>query len=273
MKTYPALDVHDSSDLTLAIVDDFSPTAVEDRGATLRVFFAASADRDAARAAIQRHFTAAAIDVPDDDWARRSQEGLQPVTIGRLTILPDSPPTAGNGRAAFSIVIRPSMGFGTGHHATTRLCLDALQTLDIAGKRVLDVGTGSGILAIAASRLGASRALGIDTDEDAIHAARENLAYNSAPDGVRFEIADIASMQTLVERVLGRAEIVAANLTGALLMRSARHLVGAAAPGAALVVSGLQVHERDQVVAAFAPCRIVSERPEDEWLALVMKRA
>src|SRR4029077_18282934 len=148
------------------------------------------------------------------------------------------------------IVIVPSTGFGTGHHATTRMCVQLLQTIDVRGARVLDVGTGSGILAIAAARLGADRTLGLDVDDDALFAARENLSYNPEARGVTFEAADVTSMQAVGARVLASANIVTANLTGALIVRSVEHLVAASRPGGLLVLSGLQVQERNEVVSA-----------------------
>src|SRR5712691_10755423 len=135
----------------------------------IRVFFATPADRDAACDALAASFDVAAIDVPDEDWARRSQEHLEPITVGRLIVAtpwaaahlqPSAIPSAiSHEPSAILIVIAPSMGFGTGHHATTRLCLAALQAIDLRGKFVLDAGTGSGLLAIAAAKLGAARAL------------------------------------------------------------------------------------------------------------------
>src|SRR4030095_5658840 len=91
-RTYPALEVRcDEADLVLALIDDFHPTAVEQRDGAARVFFASAAERDAARNALATRYRADPLDVPDEDWARRSQENLQPITIGRLTVFPTNP--------------------------------------------------------------------------------------------------------------------------------------------------------------------------------------
>ena len=261
----------------LATVDDFSPTAIEERTDRVRVFFARSADRDAARRALAPSFPVSAIDVPDEDWARRSQQNLQPVTIGRVTIVPtlqfDNPQSISNqqlaiSNAAIRIVIAPSMGFGTGHHATTRSCLEALQAIDLAGANLLDIGTGSGVLAIAAVRLGAARAVGIDVDADAIDAARENLALNPEVAGrVSFDVDDVWSLD-------GDAgcDVITANLTGALLVHSAPKLLAAVRPGGMVIVSGLQAHERDDIERALADADRVWARTADEWVTLTVKR-
>src|SRR3954470_11895395 len=128
----------------------------------LRVFFATREQRDAALSALaDRRPVCASLDVSDEDWARRSQQNLTPILVGRIRVVPEFRESrdpngvpSQDGSQAIEIVIEPSMGFGTGHHATTRLCLAALQAMDLTGTTVLDVGTGSGILAIAAARLG-----------------------------------------------------------------------------------------------------------------------
>src|SRR5262245_57796160 len=277
MKTYPALDVRtDAPDMLAALVDDFAPVALEQRDTTVRVFFATSVDRDAAQRALTRVFVAAPVDVPDEDWARRSQENLQPVTVGRIVITssrqspvpsPQSRVPSPQSPSPLSIVIQPSMGFGTGHHATTRLCLAALQAVDLEGLEMLDVGTGSGVLAIAAARLGAARAIGIDSDADAIQAARENLALNGEARNVSFEVVDLAAAP------LPAADVLTANLTGALLMRSASILLDALRPGGTLILSGILAGERDDVAAAFRSARGVWEGAEDEWVGFAVKKS
>ena len=274
MKHYPAIDVTtDTADLLLAIVDDFSPTAVEERDLTVRIFFADAGDRDKAQAALSTRFDVTAVDVSDEDWARRSQENLKPITVGRITVappwaIPNRPLSIINHQSSIiNIVILPSMGFGTGHHVTTRLCLAALQTIDIEGRTVLDVGTGSGVLAIAAVRLGARQAIGIDHDPDAIQSARDNLDLNPEVRDVRFETMNLAN------GTLTPADVVTANLTGALLVKSAPALLAAVRPGGDLILSGIQSHESNRVRQALESTDICWERDEDGWVGLVVKKS
>ena len=282
MKSYPALEIRGAdTDRLFAAIDDLSATAIEEREDSVRVFFSTAFARDRAQTILTSDFDSAPLEVSDEDWARRSQADLQPVTVGRLTISPrlsasPEPPAPGRDRLPARpeplapspdvIVITPSMGFGTGHHATTRLCLAALQTLDLSQLSVLDVGTGSGVLAIAADRLGAARALGIDYDPDAVQAARENLALNPTARAVSFAVADLRTSP------LPPAGVVTANLTGALLIETATDLLGAVDAGGTLIVSGLLAGERDEVVRALT-ARIVWECEEDGWVGLAMKKS
>lgn len=272
MKKYPALDIRASdTDLVYSALDDFSPSAIEERDDALRAFFTTADARDAALNSLSSSFDVSAAEVLDEDWAIRSQQNLEPVTVGRMTIVPagESEPSKEESHSGrIRLVIQPSMGFGTGHHATTRLCLAALQEIDLRGRTVLDVGTGSGILAIAADRLGAADARGIDVDEDAIHSARENLSLNPPAGNVVFEVADLASAAFVP------ADVVTANLTGALLLRQAHTLVRATKPGGRLILSGLMAVERDDVIRAFAALgpAVVWEQQEDEWVGVAVKK-
>lgn len=273
---YPALDVRRvDPEIALAVVDEFGPSAVEEIDDGVSIYFASAERRDEARAAVRTALPDAALasrEVDDEDWARRSQENLTPITVGRVTVTPpwfaggEGRSASGPGSGVVTITILPSMGFGTGHHATTRLCLGALQAIDVAGRTVLDVGTGSGVLAIAAARLGASHALGIDFDPDAIASARENLALNAEAGRVRFEVADMRSAP------LPRADVVLANLTGAVLAQNARLLLDAVRPGGALVVSGIQSHERDEVLHAFGEAPLSWSGDEAGWVGLAFRR-
>jgi ribosomal protein L11 methyltransferase len=196
------------------------------------------------------------LDVADEDWAARSQASLRAVQVGRIIVAPpwDVPTT---------LVIQPSMGFGTGHHATTRLCLAALQRGALAGLSVLDIGTGSGVLAIAASRLGAGDVTGLDDDADAIHAAWENLALNPGAI-VALIIGDLRSTE------LRPADLILANLTGGLLISSAERLRKLTNAHGRLVLSGFQTHEERDVVAAYAAFTVEHRGEEDGWVCVTM---
>ena len=279
MAEYPALDLRfraDSStatlqDLLYAALDDYQPLAVQEHESAdgWRVFFRDTSVRDAAADALAR-FNGRGLDaveslvVPDEDWARRSQAGLTAITVERITVAPpwdiDDAPPAGQ----TLIVIDPSMGFGTGHHQTTRLCLALLQSIPVEGCSVIDVGTGSGVLALAGWKLGARSVTALDNDPDAIHNARENIAANHA------EAAIDVVCEELREFAGGAAEIVTANLTAAVLIQHASRLLTLVAPGGALIISGFGPAERPEVVDAFARAP-VDQRVEGEWAAVCLR--
>ena len=271
MRTWPALvisRIDAEGDLLLAALADHTILAIEElSGDTWRVFFPTPPARDAAHIVLGHEFTRltlAPLDVSDDDWAARSQAELRAVRIGRLIVAPpwDIPAASPE---TIVIVIQPSMGFGTGHHATTRLCLAALQRFDLAGLTVLDAGTGSGVLAIAASLLGASGAAGIDDDPDAIQCARENAALNEGA-RVTLDVVDLRSSDP------SPADVVVANLTGGALTDAAELLQTRTRRGGKLILSGILRHEEDLVVYAFNGCEVEARLHEDEWRCVVLRR-
>jgi ribosomal protein L11 methyltransferase len=263
------------NDGLFALLDDFSPTAIDEDEGAFRVFFSSSTDRDRAAAALARFVTGAeatleCIEVADGNWAERSQASLRAVEVGDLVIAPpwDLPSTrqAGDERAPIVITILPSTGFGTGHHASTRLALTALQALDLRGRRVIDVGTGSGVLAIAAIRLGAASALAIDSDPDAIESAMVNLGLNAPLAGI--EVRHVA-----IEALRGETgDVVCANLTGTLIARAAEQLIRLVRASGVLVLAGFTAAEEWRVRSAFSgEWQTVGRYDEDGWASLVLR--
>ena len=210
-----------------------------------------------------------AVEMDDEDWARRSQSSLRAVRVGRIVV---APPWAAEASASapdtLTIVIEPAMGFGSGHHATTRLCLDALQRIGVDGRFVVDIGTGSGVLALAAARLGASAVLAIDVDPDALDNARSNAAMNGSPAAVEFRLADFRTDSTPA------ADVVVANLTGGMLAANAFSIARGVVPGGLLVLSGITAEERDAVLGAFSDGFTTEWHAEEEgWCAAVLRAA
>jgi ribosomal protein L11 methyltransferase len=271
--TGPALGRPDdpTSDLLSAALTDYTVAAIDEPSPDARrAFFHDGTERDRARANLPSSFPdlqMAAVDVEDEDWAARSQANLTAVTVGRLIVAPPWHAAAARATAgSTTVVIQPSMGFGTGHHATTRLCLAALQRINLTGHSVIDVGTGSGVLAIAASLLGASPVIALDDDPDAIQSAAENLELNAGAT-VDVRIGDLRSSAP------GVADLVLANLTGALLVQAAALLEALVAPQGRLLLSGLMQHETSDVVAAFQNLSVLDRAQEDEWMCLELARA
>ena len=208
-----------------------------------------------------RGLSVSALDVPDGDWARRTQAELGAIHVGQLTVAPPWDDAAKT-PAAGTIIIEPAMGFGSGHHATTRLCLAALQRLDLRQRRVLDVGTGSGVLALAAARLGAKEVIGVDVDEDALDNARTNATLNGGPSNLQLANADFRA------GTLAPADVVVANLTGGMLAAGAADLVRLVRRPGTLILSGITDDEAERVAGVFqAHARQDWRAAEDGWVA------
>lgn len=280
VRTWPAIDVDrlNEPELLQASLVDLDVIAVDERADdSWRVYFSTPASRDAAAEQLAQAWpglVVSKVDVPDEDWATRSQAALRAVRVGNIIVAPPwdipaaSPAPAQPGRvattrAATVIVIQPSMGFGTGHHATTRLCLRALQQFDVRGSTVIDVGTGSGLLAIAAQRLGAARVIAIDDDPDALESARENAVRNGAT--VDFRVADLRTI------ALSRFDLVLANLTGGLIIQSAGRLQDLTTRRGPMILSGFMRDEEAAVLAAFPRLRTVERAEEDGWVCVTLQ--
>jgi ribosomal protein L11 methyltransferase len=270
--TSPDPDVGAASrrpELFQAALIDYDVAAIDEHSDDeWRVFFHSAAERDRALGALRDQFpdlTLDATDVPDEDWAARSQASLRAIQIGGIVVAPPWDATGLQRDGSITIVIQPSMGFGTGHHASTRLCLAALQQIDLHDKTVLDVGTGSGVLAIAARLLGARDVLAIDNDPDAIESARENVTLNP---GVRIEVQAV-DVKTVV---LTPFDVVLANLTGGLLMQAAERLQELTTATGRVIVSGFTQTEEVGVLAAFRGFHAVDRGQEDEWMCAVLQR-
>lgn len=210
--------------------------------------------------------------LPDTDWVARSLEGLAPVRAGRFIVHGshdrDLPP------GGCAIEISAGTAFGTGHHATTRGCLIAADRLLKVRRprRILDIGSGTGVLAIAAAKLARAPALAVDIDPEAVRVTRENARINGASGLVR-------AVQSLPARgaAAGAArccDLIFANILAGPLIELAPKLVARLEPGGALVLSGLTVVQERQVGAAYRNRGLTLDRRMrlDNWSILLFTR-
>ena len=246
---------------------------------TLGAYFHGTANADRIKASIEAAFKQAArgdalisctiAAVPDQDWMQKWKEGFEAVEIGDRLVVAPSWKLPGKGEGRVVIQIDPGMAFGTGTHETTLLCLEAIER-EWHGGSLLDVGTGTGILAIAAALLApGSRVLAIDVDPQAIGVARENIAINGVS----------ASVDLIEGQPLNHAgqsfDVVVANLTAEVIVAVMDDLAGCLAPQGLMILSGILNELADDVECSLAASGLtVSERREaGEWCALMARRA
>ena len=202
-------------------------------------------------------------EVDDESWYDSWKKYYSPIEIGRYTIVPEwiDYPKKDN---RIKILIDPGMAFGTGEHESTKMCLKLMSEVDFTDKDVIDVGTGSGILGVAAILSGAKSAYMCDIDSVAVKAAEENAKLNGVKDIVDIELADLLTKQDK------RGNIVLANLTAGILIRLSSDLMNHMKDNGILICSGI-IHERKQeVIDSFLKngFKLEKELIMGEWDAL-----
>lgn len=218
------------------------------------------------------------------DWTEAWKEQYHLQRIGQRTVI--VPAWEDYAPAPGEIVIRlePGMAFGTGLHATTRLCLKALEDQIVSGWDVLDVGTGSGVLAIAAARLGARSVLALDTDPAAVTVARENAAMNAVADQVSVRHATLPGGQAGPRHSItgsgvelqesGYFDLILINILAPAIVGMASGLAARLVPMGRVIAAGLIESQEQEVIGAFRSEGLwpVGRSQEDEWVLLVAQR-
>lgn len=204
--------------------------------------------------------------VADEDWTEGWKKDFRPLDVGRVRVRPswiaEAPPPG-----SVEVVIDPGMAFGTGTHPTTSLCLAALSDLLALrpGAAVLDVGTGSGLLAIAARKLGAGRVVANDNDPVAVGVSQENARANRA---------DVEVVGDPLERIAGEFDVVVANILANTLVELAPRIAEKVAPGGVVLLAGILAPQAEEVRAAYVGLGLEPRpgRDEGEWSLLALGR-
>ncbi len=201
----------------------------------------------------------------DKDWEREWMQHYRPMRFGkRLWVCPSwqQPPDP----AAINLLLDPGLAFGTGTHPTTALCLATLEGTTLTDQWIIDYGCGSGILAVAALKLGAAMALGVDTDPQALVATRDNANRN----GIESNRLDVSLPEQIdLQQWRGRAETLVANILAGPLLELSETLLALLRPGGTLLLSGLLTSQAEAVCEHYAS-RIALEiaASEDQWVCL-----
>ena len=268
----------DASDLLAALLGDCGFETFTDQPGGLTGYVQTALLSEEAVAAVVADFPFAGVDIgydiktaEDRDWNEQwEQEGFDPITVGSRLVIHDGrhlPDTATcPAEQPLQIEIDARMAFGTGSHQTTRMVCACLLGLPVGGKRVLDCGTGTGILSILALKLGAASATGYDIDEWAVDNARHNAIINRVDDNFETLLGDA----TVLDSIDGQFDIVVANINRNILLADMPRLVRRMATGAHLIISGFYTADIPMLTekAGTLGLRLEEKREDDDWACL-----
>ena len=208
-------------------------------------------------------------EIPEGDPLEAYRAASRPFAVGqRFWIDPGEPSDSVSPSGRVALRLPASRAFGTGGHESTRLALSALEDQDLAGRTVLDAGTGSGILALAASALGARLAVGCDVDADAVFVARQNLARHAFGSRVRLLAGPLPAVGAVFD-------VVVSNMLPEEFLPAARDLKRQVTRGGHWIVSGIPTEREREVIGKLVSKRypLDARKQENEWLCLVLRRA
>ena len=226
-------------------------------------------------AARMRDLSQVRLYLPEEDWANSWKQNYRPLPVGeRLLVVPQWM-TVDDLQGRLPVILDLGLTFGTGEHASTQLCMRALESLLHGGERVADLGSGSGILSVSALRLGAASAVGVDIDPSAEHIAAANAAQNGfGPDRFTARTGDVVEDADFLQALAGDGfDIVCANIVADVIIRLAPVVPKLMRPDAAVVCSGILTTREDDVRAALAAAglEIVHAAHEGEWCGLTAR--
>lgn len=207
-------------------------------------------------------------EVADQDWERAWMDRYRPMQFGRrLWIYPWNIEPAVDAPHAVVVRLDPGLAFGTGTHPTTALCLEWLDGLELAGKTVIDYGCGSGVLAIAALKLGAARAIGIDNDPQALTATRDNATRNGVMDRLHICLPDELPPDS-------RADVFVANILAGPLVELAPRFAALCQPGAPFALSGILAEQEPELLERYRACGFtgLAATRRDDWMRIDGRR-
>lgn len=214
---------------------------------------------------LKDQFTYTQIIIEEENWNKQWESSIQPVIISNFAaIRPSFHAPVKN--VKYNLIITPKMSFGTGHHATTFLMISLMEKIDFIGKRVLDFGTGTGVLAILAEKLGASEVIAIDNDEWSISNSMENIKANNC-NYIRVE-------QKQNVDGLGLFDIILANINLNVLSNTAKSISALLNPGGCLLVSGFIQKDELNMIGLFGNENIVKKQTlsQSDWVAICFRR-